>query len=539
LRGEKNSMIKLMIIDDEMAIRSGIRTTIDWNAYGIEVVGEAINGREGLSQALRLKPHIILTDIQMPVMDGLEFVSHIKEQLPQTRIIILTGYDYANYARQAIKFGVDDYLLKPVGAANLTAAIAKIKDQIVKEHERFEHELSKNMIFNEHLPYIRSRFLHGLLTGLIPATDDSFRDKTGRLGIDLSGPYYQVLVIGIDDYNAVKVFSPDHELIKKAVLNVADEVLNGHFISMVFLGNDSRLTAVVNVPGGESPIRNVCRELQLKMTKYLKVTVTIGIGGSRSAVSGLPESYHEAVSAYKNKLYTDKNSIIHIRDVADKPMLAPEVQTAELEPELMAHVKAMRLDEAFQVIDTLFEQFTAAQSDYEQVRNICTKLLFGAVSHLEETGIRTGEALGHTTIPHEFEALDTLSDIKKWLKRLFGELIKLAEHNNRGKYKGIIKIAAEYVAEHYREDIKVEEVAGKVFITPNYFSKLFKEGAGQTFTEFLNDFRVTKAKVLLQDVRLKTSEVAERVGYNDYKYFNYNFKKYAGCTPKEYRSNML
>lgn len=532
-------MIRMMIVDDEAMIRKGIRTSIDWTQFGVEIAGEARNGQEGLDMALALKPHIVLTDVRMPVMDGLQLAEALKRELPHARVVILSGYDDFAYARQALKVGVSEYLTKPVGAEELIKLVVKLSDDIRLEERQQEEELRSQLLWNENLPLIRAKFINGLLRG-----DNRWQadrdEKAMKLKIPLQGPEFQVLVIDIDDLLLLTENAPDKEKewLLFSVSNIAEELLEAVFPCSVIIGEFDGIVALLNVgTRNKHRIMEVCDEIRLNVRKYIKLSVTVAVGMPVTTLEQASLSYRQALSALQSKVYRGKGQIIRYED-KDVTAVEPAVpMPIEEERELLLDLKAMDRERLHERLESAFRHFLSARVPFEQVRTLSVKWLLQAAGLLEQMGIGTsGISPGLDLLYDEIEKYETVEDVKGWLQNKFRSLIDAMEAYKQSRYKSIVAVAMQYVNEHYGEKIKLEDVANSAFVTPNYFSRVFKEETGEHFTEWLNKFRVEKAKALLDDVSFKVYEVAERVGYSDYKYFTLIFKKYTGLAPKEYRN---
>ena len=533
-------MMGVMIVDDEAVVRKGIITSIDWDFYGISVVGEAANGKDGLAKALNLKPGIVITDIRMPVMDGLEFSARLREQMPEVKIIILSGYDDFSYARQALKLGVSEYLLKPVGADELIKLVVRLKDEICNESARINREISASTVFNENLPYIQSRFVQNIIKNQSSINED-IQEKAEKIQVDLKGPKYEVAIIDIDDFLLLTEFSSDKdkELLKFSVMNISEEILKSVASCIVCYSEFDYLIALLNTSGNNSrSIYDACKEIQFCVKKYLKITVTIGLGNVYEGLNGLRKSFNEAVTALGDKAFKGKDTIILAHE-ARRESSRQKIYPNEKEKELINCLKCMDLEKINKLLDSISKQLMEDMVSFDMVKTVYVKLVIICGTQLEEMGIDVDRSMGCIFNPYkEVEKFETVEDLSRWVKNVFRSFIGIMLGKKSEKYKWIVKTAIEYMNDHYSENIRVEDIAEKVYVSPNYFSKVFKEETSENFTERLNKLRVEKAKLLLKDVRARTYEVAEQVGYNDYKYFNYVFKKYTGVSPGEYRKNI-
>lgn len=530
-------MIKLLIADDEAVIRKGIQTSIDWSSYGVTVVGEAKNGKEALEKSVTLQPDIILTDIRMPIMDGLTFAKQIREILPTAKIIILSGYDDFEYAKQAIRIGVNDYVLKPFGAEELINLILKLKGQISEEREKREEDIRVNSIMDESKQLLQAK----LIQILFKETYDDYTYIYGKAKLaklDLNYSLFQVIVFNIDDQYFIMENLPhkDKEFIKNSALNIASEVLNeyvngnfcisdlDYFVGLIGLEDDSCLD-----------ISNICEKIKDAIQKYLKITITIGIGNIYKNIKNIPTSYQEALYALRQKVYLGKNSVIHIKDVSSSAVQIHAPYPVDEEKQLLTALKAVDEDTIKDILSTTFSNFKENFVPEEEVKNYCVKLAVMFTNTVEEMGIDIYNVLGkNTNFYTDIKKYETIDDMERFISCLLNQLIQSLNIYKEQKYKHVVNIIIEYITKHYNENITLKSLSEIVYVTPNYLSKVFKEEIGENFVEWLNKFRIEKAKELLKSGNYKTYEIAEKVGYSDYKYFSYNFKKYTGENTRHY-----
>lgn len=532
-------MFKLMLVDDEPVIRKGIRTSIEWDKYDVEIAGEASNGRDALEMALALEPDIVVTDIRMPVMDGLGLAAELRARLPDTRTVILSGYDDFAYAKKAISLGVSEYLLKPVRAEDLVSLVVKLKTGIAKARLEKNMNRSAEITFHENLLNLRAYFVNRLLKG--EYTDpDYIDDRAAALKLDLSGPEYLAFVIEIDDFHSLAEKMPerDVELLKFSVVNISEELFSSHARAAICYGEAGRLLglACFRKPG-EIQLERICKDIQHYVRKYLDLSVSIGLGSTRKDILGAPEACSEALAALESKIYKGRKSIIFYSPAADGGKKAGELRYPfGEEKEMMGYLKTLNPEGINPVLERIFTSFAESRAGAENVKNICSRLVVTAIGCVAELGVDVQGSLGASFNPYrEVDRFDVLEDLKKWLQAFFERLLTLVQDNKTDKFKGIVKTALKYIEENYPKDISLADISNIVYVTPNYLSRVFKEELGVNFVEWLNRFRVEKAKALLSENGAKTYEVAVKVGYKDYKYFSGIFKKYAGCTPKEFK----
>jgi len=535
-------MIKILIVDDEFIIRTGIRTSIDWESMGMVVVGEAANGKEGYEKVLSLEPHIVITDIRMPVMDGLEFTKLLKENTPNVRIVIISGYNEFQYAREALRMGVNEYLLKPIGADELIKIMLQQCDEVVKERYLIDQDTRMKSLLIENLLLIQTRFVNIVVKGQ-NNDKQSIIEKSIELNVDLSGEEYQVVIIDIDDFFLIteNLSDKEKEQLKMLIKHIAQEVLIPSTNSMVCFSEADYLLCVINVKASNKHnLFNLYEEIQYSVKEQQRLTVTIGVSNIYKSILDIPKAFNEALIALRNKVFKGKDKIISINDVDKTNIISQIIYPSIDEKEIINYLKIMESEKLNEALEKLYMNLINTKAGYDEIKNICLRLITIAVSQLDEIGVDFRKYNSRQFDPYvEIEKYETLEDIYTWMKNVFQAFIEAMKSNKNEKFKGIAKVAMLYSSDHYHEDIGVEQIAAITYVTPNYFSRVFKKETGKGFAEWLNMLRIEKAKLLLKDLKLRVYEVAEKVGYNDYKIFTLNFKKYVGCTPKEYRENTL
>lgn len=542
MKGTGVNMITAMIVDDEPIIRKGIKTEIDWESIGIQVIDEAANGRDGLAKALIKKPDIVITDIKMPIMDGIKLSAALKEKLPKTKVVFLSGYSDVDYLRQAIKLNAVDYLLKPVSLQELVNLMVKLKSRIEQETVDYKNQLLSNQLLIRNLPWIRNKCINQFIGGSI--TEEEFRYQAEKvMHINLTGPTYQMVAFNIDNYyQMVSRGEKETDLLKYAVSNIASEILEKAARVTICDGGDSTLLALLSTEAAVGEVVECCKEIQFYIRKYYNISVTIGIGEKVEQLSELKISCLQAKKAVESKISEGNNRIIVMNgDANNKNTGAKLFLSAKEEKELIEKTELLSKIQMQQVLDDLFRKYFYGQPvDRKTAEQLCMNLILIAVRELQQGQLAPEEVLQQDYYYYdEISKYETLTDLELWIKSIFNKVLYALETQRSSKYKNIVTAGIEYVKNHYKDNIMVTDVANYVFVTPNYFSKVFKEETGENFTEWLGKYRIECAKQLMtRQPNMKNYQVAEEVGFSDYKYFTYIFKKHTGYTPNTYKQLM-
>jgi two-component system response regulator YesN len=476
----------------------------------------------------------------MPVMDGLELAKNLEEA--NIKMIILTGYGEFEYAQKAIEYRVSEFMLKPVGADELVRVVLKLKDEILHEKKKAETRSSYEKLIKENIPVIQERLLYQLLNGLYTGNEkDKFLRRMDMLNIDLSGPSLQVFIIAIDDYfHLVGNQSIEHRRrIFDSIIEISERSIYTYTKGYIYHGEIGMFVALVNKGQRFFDIMALSKKIQLLISRKLNLPVSIGIGNEVKDISHIHQSYSEALNAVRNRVYLGKNSIIQIDDVLKESACTSATYInsfSEEENELLIHMKLINYKKVDNLIKSLFNRLIDEKADFNCIKNISLYLIIAAIKGIKELGICVEDRLDTNFDPFlEIEEYETVELIREWMQGIFRKLLLVIENEKNEKYKYIVKCAMDYMVQHYDEPLSLTSVAQEVHVTPNYLSKVFREETGKNFIEWLNKYRIEKAKKCLLNIGMKTYEVAKMVGFNNYKHFSYNFKKYTGVSPLEFR----
>ncbi|MCR8634350.1 response regulator transcription factor [Paenibacillus radicis (ex Xue et al. 2023)] len=516
--------IKMLIVDDEPIICRGLRETIPWDSIGVEVVGEAADGAEALELIKRQPVDLVLTDINMDGMDGLVLSKTLRERHSEIRIIILSGYDDFEYARQAIRIGVEDYLLKPVNVDELMGMVQRIGGELEQEANQ-----RKEAVRDCWLSWLKSLMQNGGAlpdgekTPSVPAGAHSFRFVASQL------EDYAMWAEQSAEEERQTVRRKWEQAVHNALSEEGQEVFSffHHPNLLISLCIDSRevsreklLAALGEVPGpaveAHSLHFGVSPDFQALTEAYTRCENAIAAVQLSAAMEGRTVLFHEeSVSPRRNR-----------------GLFAP----AELEKELVNLLFNGSIDELEDVLGKMMDQSREkgnlladiVQAVKELKVVIQRRLRTSSVDVSDEIeGFLAGEIDLH--VHNSYRALEAL------IRRELLSLFTLIHSSVGGKNHWTIDRVKKYIESHYTNDLRASEVAAWLKITPNYFSIVFNQYFGKGFAEYLNEVRIEHAKAFLRETHDRVFEIAEKVGYKDYKYFCSIFKSYTGVTPTQYR----
>ncbi len=527
-------MVRLFVVDDETEIRKNVIKKIDWEANDIQICGEASNGKEAIEFLKEASPDILIVDIRMPIMDGLELTEYLSKHNPNLKVIILSGYDDFTYAQRALKFGAFDYLLKPSRAQEILEAVKKAKINI--ENERYQENTlhSTKLQLSEAIPMVKEKFLTQLIYKKVLDLDN-IDERFNILGITLNSNNLVALIIHISDFMiCIKNTTEDSvNSLKYKIKNIMKETLSSTCNYEVIEDSDDFIL-LLNDPGNKHllPLISTLKE---KMNEYLHSDITIGIGRPKEDITNLYLSFHEATEALKASFFLGSNLIISFDDIENiyKSNISYPVETEKKILECLKPTNS--IDDLETQFNEFFHSLNIGNIPKDYIIKACISLLLSVNKHCIERNIDTdiilGNGLSYLDDIYSLQNIDELKD-KIW------DILTCVRNNvtSNKSTNRLVSIATKYIKENYMNEISLEIIASKLYVTPSYLSMLFKNTLEMNFVDYLNKIRVEKACELLKDIRYKTYEVADLVGYNDVKYFCYIFKKVTGLTTSQYRN---
>ena len=533
--------IKVFLVEDEMVIRNGIVKSINWEKEGYRLVGEASDGELAYPMILKEKPDILLTDIKMPFMDGLELSRLVKQELPDTKILIFSGYDEFEYAKEAIRIGVTEYLLKPVSSEQLLEVMRRISKQIEQDREEREMLRQYQEDMKENVERERQNFFSHVIRGEVSIGEAVKNGK--KYGMDLSAGFYSIILFKIFSTPEENIVSEHIWKICEKIETKVDEIPYAYYFQRGIDGWVFLLTAESKEQMEERQ-KNLCDCLAEIMKNERKVEYFGGIGKPVERIRNLGQSFRDAERIFAERFTRQSNQFLsgfekmdvykddefQIKDLGDVGKLREMIEKflnngtkEELEEFMDTYFIRMKEDK---LQSTLMRQYIIMDI-YIVIMSFCEKI--DAVNHdyQQET-----EKLKST-----IQNMNSVSEIRLYITYMLNQAIELRDSISKKRYADIIKAAEKMISEHYMsEEISLNSVADSVGMSPSYFSSVFSKESGKTFVEFLTETRMEKAKELLMCSTLKTSEIGYEVGYKDPHYFSYIFKKTQGCSPKDYRA---
>lgn len=534
-------MINVLIADDEYHIREGIHATIPWIELEIQSVGTAVNGTDAWNQINRLTPDIVILDINMPEMDGLELAQRIRNEYKDMQIIFLTGYDDFDKAKKAIKLGVTDYLLKPVAYKELCHALEKAANHI--KEKRSSQKYINNL--KERVLEVKEFTVDKILIELLNK-QRSYHETIQILtenGINFAlHTAYTVISMEIDHYqNVIQLWSiEERKLHRYAFRKTAEEVIELFGSGVVLIEHVGKMTLIVNSgysagdQRGINVIVHVAEELQKKFLEFFHLSISIGVGDIREHPEQVPAAYQESIQALEYKAILGTKSIIYYGLI--EPHAASEKQILNKELYLLSE---LRIGNESVIEDTLSKVIQQLKGrSISEAKIISTQLMIFAMRMIQEKELEEGSLEVRDSFSDIYKA-DTVSSVVEIVSNYFSSIVLFIKKQHYSGNPRVIEDAKQWIRDHISEDISLNKLANHLHMSPNYFSTLFKQATGETFIEFATRTRFDLAKQLLLKPEKKIYEIAEKVGYTDANYFSIAFKKSEGITPSQFRARYL
>ncbi len=528
---------RVLLVDDEEELREGIRRKIDWSGLGFALSGTAENGVEALELAEQLHPDVVLTDIKMPYMDGLELCRRLRSLLPAAKLVVFSGFDKFEYARQAVGMDVSEYILKPVNAPELSGVLARLREQLDRERTARQDIEVLRRRYEESLPLLRELFYTRLLDGKIPP--EHLRERAARYEIDLSPGCWAVALVlsdaagdgkdaGQDGLRSLSVrsFFEKHFALEGCALRTV--LYNEAVALLVELGTEDRLYALTEELG----------RLCLLARALLGLTLFVGLGRPCAGPEQLRSAAEGAAAAADYRVLMDDEQVLYIGDLEPNRVSGLALEEEDRRA-LSAAVKLGAREQVAQLIRSYVDRVREARLSLAQSHLFFQEVLTALIRLAQTNGVEMGEVFGpRFTGMVSITDFRSLGELEEWL---LDRALRLWEGLGRQRTDSAWKTveqAKSFIAGHYADSkLSVDTICAHLHLSPAYFSTLFKRETGESFVTCLTRVRMEHAARLLRDTDEKTYRIAEQTGYADPNYFSYVFKKHFGLSPSRFRTN--
>lgn len=541
-------MHTILIVDDEPITRNGLKTSIDWDSLGLNILGMMEDAESALPEIGIKKPEILLTDVRMPGMDGLELAQKAKAILPDLKTIFISGYDDVNYIRSALKMGAYDYILKPIDLSELTACLGRVIDRLDSEWmtktnlNQLEREAARSK------PLMKQRLLHMLIQG--GSSEEQIRNSFDYFGFNKANKACCVIVLSPDEgeVESCQGFQNNWPLLELAIRNISEEIISEY--TQCFIAEDSgskQHVALLSADDAHSLNETQLYEIAAKVSRLIKqhiqLNLSVGIGKAVESPLEVEASYLSAVQALAHRLYLGSGKILFYPEDSEKEDAHEQKHSkaaASDKAEMQALLKSGDEKAINNWLTGYFERLAATQNtDVSFYRGQISQIIFEAYMVLHEQLAGTEESdLSHQKILDMLYETKSLAQMKKLIEGYCVDVNNLIKLKDDDDTKGLITQVKQAIQDQYNENITINDLAKDVYLSPTYLCMLFRQEVGMTINNYHTKVRMDKAKELLGDYSNKLYDICYAVGYSNPSYFSRQFKKYTGMLPSDYRNQM-
>lgn len=529
---------KILIVDDESVFRKGLRKMITSLEGNWEVVGEATDGYDALDKLAELSPEVLLTDIRMPRMDGIQLQQMAGGRFKDLMTVVVSGYDEFAYVQQSMRQGAKDYLMKPVERQELGRVLERLGRELAERKAlpaRRDEPWQVQPVLKRH---VAGHLIESLLKG---KTEDSDLQLLREMGFAFGYPYFLCMVIKLDKHSVEKerYQRADASLFLLYIQQVVQEMIDRHATGISFVLSDTEVVALLNIaePQHSLSAPGALGDLIRRQIRSLSnLTVTIGVSNPAEGLPGIPKAYNEAGIALLYRLIEGGDKLLDYAKMTERPHSGsgPLKWSWEM---LEKSITGGRVASIGPIVEHMIEELCSMAESPESIHQQICKLLLYYYELSEELEV-TESWLGSKDIRKVLFDVCSLSSRQELAEKCRGLLLTLTACIAKSReVKDIDPIAAaqRYISQHYDRPLSLKEVADEVYLNPTYFSNLFKQRTGVTFIEFLTHIRMEEARKKLAFTGEKISRIAEETGFGNVRHFNRVFKNCCGLSPKEYR----
>jgi len=534
------NLYRILLVDDEEEVRKGIIRKIAWEELGFTVVGDAENGKDALEKIEQLEPNVVMTDIRMPYMDGLALAEKIRQKYPSIKILIFSGFDDFEYAQQAIKLNVTEYILKPVNVEELTQILTRVHHNLDEEIEQRRNVDLLRESYRSSLPIIREMFLNEMVRDRLP--EDLVRRRLQEYRVDILGAKkWLAAIFDVEQAPPLEQhpleLHREWELIPISVKKLVEDQLAGYYRFTLFntpagitilaaVDEDNTQTDFITLLG------DICKEIR----RVLEVEVTVGIGSAAHTIGQVGASYQAAVDALGYKAIVGSGKTIYINDVEPVSRGKLEFDSRD-ESSLTSAIKFGSRETIEQTVAELMGKMDDAKVHVRQYQAYLLSIVNSITRLMQQHDLNLAQMFDSQESYLELlSGTQRREEFGRWLTATCCKMNDALRQERDKTKKKVILEATQYIQEHYQNpELSVEMICRELHMSPAYFSTMFKKETGQTYINYLTEVRLQHAVELLKNTEDKTYVIAQKVGYQEQNYFSYVFKKKFGVSPSKYR----
>ena len=535
-KGKKMERYKVILVDDEAEVIDMIEKKIHWNDLGFEVAGSATNGVKALELVEKLQPDVVLTDIKMPYMDGLELSRRLNREYPNIYIMLCTGFDEFEYAKEAVHLEIKEYMLKPVNATELSESLTNLKHTLEREREEKLNVKKLNDYFQEVLPKLQSNFFISLIEGRVEKRD--YERFLQAYQVDMKGPLFGCVIFHTSENHVPEGMNP--LLLSMSVEREIKQRLMDQWNcqEFIYMGN-TLLILELDAEDEITQITDACDRFCRWAYRIMGAVVTAGIGTVCDSLYEISLSYERAREAVSYRVLYGTKRAINIGEIVPKEQIKP-VQSEESRMQTL--FRAIRIGDSAEIERAAHEEMEKLHKNTETMSqyNLATmEIVSGFFKFCTDNSLDFNKISGNMQNIYEKVSQMDESSLTAWIVQMsetISEKLKCARNSSARR---LIVEAQNIVQERYMEaDISLDEVCAVLGVSNSYFSSVFKKEAGKSFISYLTDYRMDIAAEMILNTDEKSYTIAEKVGYLDANYFSYVFKKKFGVSPSKYRASV-
>ena len=530
-------MLKVFLVEDECVVREGLRECIEWTRYGFAFCGDAPDGELALPQIRKLRPDILITDIKMPFMDGLALSKLVCAELPETKIILISGHNDFEFAQEAIEIGVEQYLLKPVTKASLLKTLEDVSRKIDDEREQRAYLRQFQQEGQEYEQFARRTFFEQITSGSLRVSE--IYEQAKKLQIDIDAEGYNVILLTLQSSGAAEYSQTLADRLEELMAYL---LRYGEYL--LFRCNLMTYCILVKGSGAglDEAVTRCLENIQRRCGLDASLVWYAALSEPVTRLSELPGCYARAHTILSYRHLLPEQHVL-TADVLQKPQRGAlpaldEIDASKADPAIIRNfLQAGMREEIPDFVSEYLASFGKALDSMLFRQYVLLELRFSAIRAAKSFGYSQEEFLRPLEPSQTFQADVDRETLQKNCAALLRRAIDLREEESGNQYKSMLKRALRYIDQNFTdENLSLNAVAKAANISPNYFSGVFSQEMGKTFVEYLTEKRMERAKELLRYSGKRSSEVAYEVGYRDPRYFSFLFKKTQGCTPSSYRA---
>jgi YesN/AraC family two-component response regulator len=535
-KGKKMERYKVILVDDEAEVIDMIEKKIHWNDLGFEVAGSATNGVKALELVEKLQPDVVLTDIKMPYMDGLELSRRLNREYPNIYIMLCTGFDEFEYAKEAVHLEIKEYMLKPVNATELSESLTNLKHTLDREREEKLNVKKLNDYFQEVLPKLQSNFFISLIEGRVEKHD--YERFLQAYQVDMKGPLFGCVIFHTSENHVPEGMNP--LLLSMSVEREIKQRLMDQWncLEFIYMGN-TLLILELDAEDQITQITDACDRFCRWAYRIMGAVVTAGIGTVCDSLYEISLSYERAREAVSYRVLYGTKRAINIGEIVPKEQIKP-VQSEESRMQTL--FRAIRIGDSTEIERAAHGEMEKLHKNTETMSqyNLATmEIVSGFFKFCTDNSLDFNKISGNMQNIYEKVSQMDESSLTAWIVQMsetISEKLKCARNSSARR---LIVEAQNIVKERYMEaDISLDEICAVLGVSNSYFSSLFKKEAGKSFISYLTDYRMDIAAEMILNTDEKSYTIAEKVGYLDANYFSYVFKKKFGVSPSKYRASV-